>query len=168
VHGGFKPAQLVYIDTGRVAVTDFDGVRLADPALDVGYFLAYLRPASLWRGRPASRAWFTAAAAEFTAAYARSMVARGARAADVDGILRRASLHEAAALLKIAGRRPHRCNAPRPGELAAMLEEIEGCLGLQPAFSADPGSSALPSPFPQGPAPSWSPSPTPQRAARAG
>jgi aminoglycoside phosphotransferase (APT) family kinase protein len=128
VHGGFKPSQLVYTGPRRVVVTDFDGVRLDDPALDVGYFLAYLRPASLWRDRAASRAWFTAAARVFTTAYARSMSGAGAPANEIAGILRRAPLHEAAALLKIAGRRPHRCNAPRPRELAALLGEVEDCI----------------------------------------
>jgi aminoglycoside phosphotransferase (APT) family kinase protein len=123
-----------------VTVTDFDGFRPGDPALDVGYFLAYLRPSSMWRGSAASREWFEAAAAAFTTAYARSMLEAGRSADEVAGTLRRAPGHEAAALLKIAGRRPHRCNAPRPAELAAMLREIEGRIALA-GSSADSVSS---------------------------
>jgi hypothetical protein len=135
-HGGFKPSQLVYTGARCVTVADFDGFGLADPALDVGYFLAYLRPARLWRGSAASRAWFDAAATTFTTAYARSLTAAGAGSAEVAATLRRAPLQEAAALLKIAGRRPHRCNAQRPAELAAILGEIEECTAAGRAATA--------------------------------
>ena len=42
-HGSYKSSQLMVRD-GAVFLVDFDQFCLADPALDVGYFLAYLRP----------------------------------------------------------------------------------------------------------------------------
>jgi hypothetical protein len=44
-HGDFTPSQLLVHQT-RVGVLDFDGVCRADPALDLGRFLAYLQVAA--------------------------------------------------------------------------------------------------------------------------
>ena len=112
----------------RVFVVDFDGFCLADPALDVGYFLAYLRPSSLWYHRAGMRRWFEGAAACFTSAYRQTLHERGIDEAATDGILQRGRLYEAAVLFKIATRRVHRLNSPRPGELSTMLTEIGFCL----------------------------------------
>jgi Phosphotransferase enzyme family len=128
VHGSFKPSQLLFGAGGRVVVTDLDSVCVADPALDVGYFLAYLRPAALWQGSVRARAWFKAAAERFRDAYATAAGSATARE-DVEHALARASTYEAATLLKIASRRIRRLNSPRPRELAAILEEVSICLG---------------------------------------
>ena len=48
-HGDFTPSQLL-VDQTRVGVLDFDGVCRADPALDLGRFLAYLRVAAAKAG----------------------------------------------------------------------------------------------------------------------
>ena len=69
-HGSYKASQLMVRD-GAVFLVDFDQFCLADPALDVGYFLAYLRPAGLWYHRAGRRAWFEAAAETFRTAYLR-------------------------------------------------------------------------------------------------
>jgi hypothetical protein len=61
---GFKPGQLLFYGD-RVFIVDFDGFRLADPALDIGYLRAYLRPGGLWQQHPGMRRWFEAAAASF-------------------------------------------------------------------------------------------------------
>ena len=127
-HGGFKPSQLVYSAPDRVVLTDLDGICLADPALDLGYFLAYLRPLTVWTDRPAVATWFAFAAAVFLDAYARGMLRGGAPPRLVDASLRRVPLYEAALLLKIATRRPQRLNAPRVAELSAMLDDIHLCL----------------------------------------
>jgi len=126
-HGGFKPSQLLFCGE-QVFVVDMDGLRLADPALDVGYLLAYLRPDGLWYGRAGMRRWFESAAAKFVSAYRRAMCERGIDETTIGGILERARLYAAAALFKIAARRVHRLNSPRPAELAAMLTEIEACM----------------------------------------
>src|SRR5437899_4249979 len=126
-HGGFKASQLLF-HSQRVFVVDFDGFCRADPALDVGYFLAYLRPSGLWYRRPGMMPWFQAAADVFTTAYRQAMLQLGVPQAAVDGILQRSRLYEAALLFKIATRRVNRLNSPRPKELAAMLDEVAACL----------------------------------------
>src|SRR5581483_8446312 len=126
-HGGFKASQLLF-HSHRVYVVDFDGFCLADPALDVGYFLAYLRPSALWYQRAGMRQWFEEAATIFRHSYQQEMVARGVAPEIVAGILERTPLYEAALIFKIATRRVNRLNSPRPQELSAMLNEIAQCL----------------------------------------
>ena len=127
-HGSFKPAQLLFREGDEVVVTDFDQFCRAEPALDVGYFLAYLRPSSLWHGKRGARAWFSRAASGFTEPYREAMTALGAEPSVTDGALERAALYEAALVFKIANRRPNRLNSIRPHELGEMLAEADGCL----------------------------------------
>ena len=126
-HGGFKASQLLF-HSHKVFVVDFDGFCLADPALDVGYFLAYLRPSGLWYHLPGMMPWFKAAAEAFTSTYRHAMLELGITEEAIDGILQRSKLYEAALLFKIATRRVNRLNSPRPKELTAMLEEISACV----------------------------------------
>ncbi|TLZ37610.1 MAG: hypothetical protein E6K24_01825 [Gammaproteobacteria bacterium] len=126
-HGGFKPSRLLFLGE-RVCIVDLDGLCRADPALDVGYFLAYLRPSGLWYRRPAMRGWFAGAAATFLTAYRQAIIRRGIDDSTSYGIRKRARLYEAATLFKIAARRAHRLNSPRPAELEAILGEIRACM----------------------------------------
>jgi hypothetical protein len=126
-HGSYKSSQLLVRD-GAVFVVDFDQFCLADPALDVGYFLAYLRPPGLWYGRAGTRDWFEAAAEAFRSAYTAASVRRGVEASVCKSILKRAAVYEAALLMKIAARRANRLHSPRPTEVQAVLNEITACL----------------------------------------
>jgi hypothetical protein len=128
-HGSYKPSQLLVRD-GAVFLVDFDQFCLADPALDVGYFLAYLRPAGLWYHRAGRREWFEAAADDFLSTYLDCLAERGESAATCAGIAGRAPVFEAALLLKIAARRANRLHSPRPGEVAALLDEASRSLAL--------------------------------------
>jgi aminoglycoside phosphotransferase (APT) family kinase protein len=128
-HGSYKSSQLLVRD-GTVFVVDFDQFCLADPALDVGYFLAYLRPAGLWYRRAGRRAWFEAAADAFLTTYLHRLAERGESGATCAGIAGRAPVFEAALLLKIAARRANRLHSPRPGEVAAVLDEVSGSLAF--------------------------------------
>jgi hypothetical protein len=132
-HGSFKPAQLLFRGADEVLVTDFDQLCLAEPALDVGYFLAYLRPPSLWYRRAGAREWFARSARLFAEAYRDGATELGADRRAVDATLERAGLYEAALLFKIANRRPNRLNSIRPRELEAMLAEVDLCLAQGPA-----------------------------------
>ncbi|QBD82190.1 hypothetical protein EPA93_41910 [Ktedonosporobacter rubrisoli] len=129
-HGGFKPSQLLF-HSQHVFIVDFDGFCLADPALDVGYFLAYLRPSGLWYKRPGMRQWFEGAAAVFRSAYQQAMSVHGVDPTTIGAIVDRSQLYEAALLFKIATRRVNRLNSPRPQELSTMLAEIATCLAQQ-------------------------------------
>ncbi|HEY7127743.1 MAG TPA: phosphotransferase [Ktedonobacterales bacterium] len=126
-HGGFKSSQLLFAQ-GQVYVVDFDGMCLADPALDVGYFLAYLRPSGLWYQRTGTREWFEGTAAVFRSAYGQALLQHGEGREVVTGILQRARWYEAALLFKIATRRVNRLQSARPGELTALLNEVAACL----------------------------------------
>jgi Phosphotransferase enzyme family len=126
-HGSYKPSQLLVRD-GDVFLVDFDQFCLTDPALDVGYFLAYLRPAGLWYRRAGRRAWFEAAAEAFLSSYLDRVAERGESPETRAGIVGRAPVFEAALLLKIAARRVNRLHSPRPGEVTAVLAEVSRSL----------------------------------------
>ncbi|MFP5346744.1 MAG: phosphotransferase family protein [Actinomycetes bacterium] len=126
-HGSYKPSQLM-VRAGQVFLVDFDQFCLADPALDVGYFLAYLRPSGLWYRRAGRRAWFDDAAAVFVSAYTQRLAERGVSSAVSTAIVGRSHVFTAALLLKIAARRANRLHSPRPGEVAAVLQEVRRCL----------------------------------------
>ena len=136
-HGSYKASQLMVRD-GAVFLVDFDQFCLADPALDVGYFLAYLRPAGFWYRRAGRRAWFDAATEAFLTAYLERLAERGDAAASGSGIVARAHVYEAALLLKIAARRANRLHSPRPGEVAAVLDEVSRCLTLAELSGPEP------------------------------
>lgn len=138
-HGSFKPSQLLF-RSDSVFVIDFDQYCEADAALDVGYFLAYLRPPGLWYHRSGTRAWFDEAATAFLAAYDQRLAERGVDAGTRAGIQRRCHAYEAALLLKVAARRANRLHSPRPGEVKALLDEMAGCL----ASASDAASPTRP------------------------
>jgi aminoglycoside phosphotransferase (APT) family kinase protein len=52
-HGDFTPGQVLIDDDGRTALVDVDTLCLAEPALDLGRFLAYLHVAAARRSRTA-------------------------------------------------------------------------------------------------------------------
>src|SRR5438105_1237187 len=125
-HGGFKPSQLLF-SRHRVFMVDLDGFCLADPALDVGYFLAYLRPSGLWYDRAGMREWFEDSSARFVDAYRLALSERGIEDATTHAIMHRTRLYAAAILFKIAARRINRMNSRRPEELSSILMEV-ACL----------------------------------------
>jgi hypothetical protein len=126
-HGSYKPSQLLVRNTSAFVV-DFDQFCRADPALDVGYFAAYLRPPGMFYHRPGTRGWFESAAAAFRQAYVAQARQRDVSAEATASIVARSAIYEAALLLKIAARRPNRLQSPRPGEVQAILDDITGCL----------------------------------------
>jgi hypothetical protein len=137
-HGSYKSSQLLF-RAGSVHLVDFDQFCRADPALDVGYFLAYLRPPGLWYHRAGTRAWFARAATIFLTAYDDRLAERGVDAPTRAGVRRRCHVYEAALLLKIAARRPNRLHSPRPGEVRALLAEVTSCLDAAGMPSTVPG-----------------------------
>jgi aminoglycoside phosphotransferase (APT) family kinase protein len=128
-HGAYKPSQLVFDTAGNAWITDFDGACLADPARDVGCFLAYLRPPARGYVSACGREQLAALRATFLHAYHDAMVAGGAPEAAVTRATRRALVFEAAFKLKIATRRAHRLNSARPAEVRALLVEAAACIG---------------------------------------
>lgn len=92
-HGAFRPDQFM-IEGERLVMIDLDSFCWAAPARDLGNFLAYLR----WKAirRPDQAAFLDQAAGIFLAGY-------GTAGPAVDA--GEGALYQAAALLKIAGRR---------------------------------------------------------------
>jgi Ser/Thr protein kinase RdoA (MazF antagonist) len=113
VHGDCKPSQFL-LRPGEVALVDFDHCGVADPACDVGTFLASLRQRML-SGAAAPGAHELSA--DFLAAYER--VAG-------DGITTQARWYEAVALMRKALRAFAR--APRSPLPAALVAEARRCL----------------------------------------
>ena len=126
-HGSYKASQLLVRGDG-VFLVDFDQFCLADPALDVGYFLAYLRPPGLWYHRAGTRSWFEEAASTFLSAYVGHLTERGEDPAVAAQVAARAHVYEAALLFKIAARRANRLHSPRPGEVDAVMREAGAAL----------------------------------------
>jgi hypothetical protein len=119
-HGDFTPSQLL-VDGEGVAIIDLDNVCLADPALDLGQFLAYLRVAVY----KASRAGGVAA----------SRIADALASAFLDGYLEaasparrdrrraRAALHERASLIRMA---LHSWQQLKPARAALAVAVMNG------------------------------------------
>ncbi len=120
VHGDCKPSQFLVggtVDGYGVALLDFDSAGLADPAADVGTFLATLRQLAV-AGRPGRPAGCDLET-EFLSAYRQ---AAGAAA----GVPRRARWHQAVALQRKAFRAFGR--TARSGLPAALADEALRCL----------------------------------------
>jgi glutathione synthase/RimK-type ligase-like ATP-grasp enzyme/aminoglycoside phosphotransferase (APT) family kinase protein len=129
IHGAFKPSQLVFRAPDQPVITDLDGAGLGDPALDVGYFLAYLRPPGLDdRDGGGIRAWYTAARHTFLGAYLAALASHGVEPDHLAAQQRRSAVFEAALLLKIASRRTRRVGSPRSAEARAAVAQIGLCL----------------------------------------
>jgi hypothetical protein len=127
-HGSLKPTQLL-LRRDEAVLVDLDALALADPSADVGCFLAYLRPTSLWRRRSSGIcSWFHAAAAGFVGAYRRAMMDLGMPQPMIASVLERARAYEAAKLFRIAVRPVSRSNGMRPLELAAICGDVVECL----------------------------------------
>jgi aminoglycoside phosphotransferase (APT) family kinase protein len=146
IHGDCKPSQFLISDDGRtdspVAILDFDHAGMADPANDVGTYLATLRQLAVRqslksRGDEASVAraeWLLALEKYFLDEYcaAHGGAAHGGAAGDRgEGFRLRAVWYEAVGLLRKAlrgfGRSPF---SPLPG---AMVAEAWRCLAELPS-----------------------------------
>jgi aminoglycoside phosphotransferase (APT) family kinase protein len=126
VHGDCKPSQFLLADGGKVALLDLDSCGRADPAGDVGTFLATLRQSGLrpTAGRPAAASAALAQRA-FAELFLREYLQAAAAAPDVD-LRRRIAWYEAVALERKALRTFAR--APRSPLTRALVAEGHRCL----------------------------------------
>lgn len=132
IHGDCKPSQFL-LSAAQVALLDFDHCGLADPASDVGNFMATLRQLAIRQGLKARAVpqaalartrWLRALEQEFLDRYSAS--------SGRNELFRlRTTWYESAALLRKAlrafGRSPH-SNLP-----AALVEEAWACLAALPS-----------------------------------
>ena len=122
-HGDLKTEHM-WVAAGGLTVMDFDSSRLADPALDVGYFLAD------WQFRHAA---YDQAGVDETY---KSFLAGYAAAAPKERLIR-ARLYEAVELVKCAVRRMPlfeqnwaSCTAGLVGRAEAVINDLQRTLGL--------------------------------------
>lgn len=117
-HGDFSYTQLIFHGT-QSGLVDFDNFCRAEPALDLGHFLAYLRFASVKAKAPSTAAEHAQLredlAARFTAAY----VAAGGPAA----ALARVPLYETVSLVRLAVHAWQRFKANRLANVLTALDE---------------------------------------------
>jgi aminoglycoside phosphotransferase (APT) family kinase protein len=133
VHGDCKPSQFL-IKNQQVALLDFDHCGMADPAVDVGTFLATLQQMQVKkiiknRGRPThSITWMPNVKQQFLEAYFQS-------SGSPSGLLERAAWYEAVGMLRKAIRAFERSPfSPLP---AALLGEAwKGLEKLPPPSQA--------------------------------
>jgi aminoglycoside phosphotransferase (APT) family kinase protein len=119
-HGDFTPSQVLQHGPGS-AVVDLDTLCWADPALDLGRFLAHLHLLGLKAGGPAARERVDALASEFLDGYAAAGPRTSAAALASDRI----AFYMATTLARSA---LHSCRQLKPERFAfatSLLEQIQ-------------------------------------------
>jgi hypothetical protein len=120
-HGDFKHEQLLF-DGANSGLVDFDGLCQAEPALDLGKFLAHLRSAAqtVQRRTSVSSPLGDELAEQFLGAY---VSAAGDQLDDERRLRLRTTLYETVALLRLALRSQQDLDETRLEITAAVLEE---------------------------------------------
>jgi hypothetical protein len=124
-HGDFTSGQLVF-DGATPGLVDFDSVCQAEPALDLGQFLAYLLVADKKKEQTDTSAELVAEIGErFMDAY---LAAAGDRVEDVDRLRVRISVYKIISLLRRTMRSWQKFKGSRTASALAILEEEIACL----------------------------------------
>jgi hypothetical protein len=129
-HGDFTYTQLIFDGTSS-GLVDFDTVCQAEPALDLGQFLAYLRVAVQKAQRNAAvepTAQADELAARFLATY---IVAAGLDATAAEHLRARTAVYEIISLLRLALHSWQKLKAARIQNVLVVLEERAACLPQQ-------------------------------------
>src|SRR5438094_251019 len=117
-HGSFRSDQLL-IEGGEPLMIDLDGLCRANPARDVGNFLAYLR----WKAirQPQHSSFIEAAIPRFLAGYGSVLTLPDERWT---------ARYEAGSMLKIAGRRFQKLDVSEWALVPQSLDEAQALLGI--------------------------------------
>lgn len=121
-HGDYTYAQVIF-DGRQSELVDFDTVCQAEPALDLGQFLAYLRAAAHKAGKAASSGATPIAVQlgeHFLDAY---IAAAGDQIEDVERLRIRVSVYEVVSLMRMALHSWQQLKATRLENAIAVLEE---------------------------------------------
>jgi Phosphotransferase enzyme family len=132
-HGDFKHEQLLF-DGGSSGLVDFDSLCQAEPALDLGKFLAHLRTEAekIQRRASVSSPLADELAEQFVRAY---LSAAGDRLEDERRLRLRTTLYEAVALLRLALRSQLDLDANRVEMTTGILEERISALAADQCVS---------------------------------
>ena len=122
-HGDYTHTQVLF-HGGGCALVDLDDIGMAEPALDLGVFCAYLRVACRKSPGPA-RGLADDLAQRFLQAYADGA---GVPAGDRPALYGRAALYESLTLVRIAVRGWHQLKPARVAHAVGILEERPACL----------------------------------------
>jgi aminoglycoside phosphotransferase (APT) family kinase protein len=120
-HGDLTPGQVLLDDTGKVGLVDVDTVCVAEPAADLGRFLAYLHVSGVRRSRTA---WplLTELTARFLEAYVDGSGA-GAPVGDAcDDLWTRVAAYRALTLARVGA---STCWQLKDGRLAAVIDVLD-------------------------------------------
>jgi hypothetical protein len=124
-HGDFTIGQLIF-DGATPGLVDFDSVCQAEPALDLGQFLAYLRVADKKKEQTDASTELVAQLGErFLEAY---IAAAGDRIEDVDRLRVRVMVYKIISLLRRTMRSWQKFKGSRTTSALAILEEEIACL----------------------------------------
>ncbi len=126
-HGDFTYTQLIF-DGQSSGLVDFDTVCQAEPAIDLGQFLAYLRVAVQKAHRNAAQAPTGLADELGEAFYDAYVAAADTWLADEEQLRARTSVYEIVSLLRLALHSWQKLKAARIQNVLAVLEERMACL----------------------------------------
>jgi phosphotransferase family enzyme len=130
-HGDFSPSQLLF-SSDQCSLIDFDTICQAEPALDLGQFLAYLRLAARKIGEPASaggRETTEQICARFVDAYVREC---GLGAGAESLLRRRVRLYEIVSLLRLVFHSWRKFKSERLAFATELVRDRLGVLARRP------------------------------------
>jgi thiamine kinase-like enzyme len=136
-HGDFTHAQLIF-DGARSGLVDFDTICQAEPALDLGQFLAYLRVATHKAGKAAaadSKALGERLGEQFLAAYLEAM---GPRIEDAERLRVRAMVYQVISLLRMA---LHSWQQIKPARIENAVAVLQETLDALPQLDYESGGA---------------------------
>jgi thiamine kinase-like enzyme len=136
-HGDFTHAQLIF-DGERSGLVDFDTICQAEPALDLGQFLAYLRVATHKAGKAASaesKALGERLGEQFLAAY---IAAMGPRVEDAERLRVRAMIYQVVSLLRMA---LHSWQQIKPARIENAIAVLQETLDALPQLDYESGGA---------------------------
>jgi hypothetical protein len=123
-HGDFNHGQLV-LDGTTPGLVDFDSICQAEPALDLGQFLAYLRIAEKKKDQGAPDDLGDQLSVRFLDAY---VATAGAHVEDRERLQVRVSIYRVMSLLRRVVRSWHKLKGSRTESAITILEEELACL----------------------------------------
>ena len=121
-HGDYTYAQLIF-DGDQCGLVDFDTICQAEPALDIGQFLAYLRAAA-HKARKAATPGAAPIGEQLGEYFLQSYIAAaGEQLEDGERLRIRASVYEVVSLMRMALHSWHQFKSARLANAIAVLEE---------------------------------------------
>lgn len=126
-HGDFSYTQLIF-ESNQSGLVDFDTVCQAEPALDLGQFLAYVRMAGR-KSQPGGASQPTSVTEELCAQFLQDYSAAvGTRSMDEEWLRLRVPVYEMISLLRLAFHSWQKLKGSRLENVITILEERASCL----------------------------------------